>query len=59
MAILSRRSLVFAARAIAAALLAGEGLAAQSGAIVENDIKAAFMYNFAKYVEWPDAAFPG
>ena len=59
MAILSRRSLVFAARAIAAALLAGEGLAAQSGAIVENDIKAAFLYNFAKYVEWPEAAFPG
>ena len=24
----------------------------------EYDIKAAFLVNFAKYVEWPEAAFP-
>ena len=24
----------------------------------EYDVKAAFLYNFTKFVEWPDAAFP-
>jgi hypothetical protein len=57
MAILTPRSLAVVAHAIAATLLAGEGLAAQPSAVVENDIKAAFLYNFAKYVEWPETAF--
>lgn len=52
MAILRRRELVLLA------LLSGVRLAAQSGANVENEIKAAFLYNFAKYVEWPAVAFP-
>jgi YfiR/HmsC-like len=34
---------------------AGEAPAAQSG---ERELKAAFLYNFAKFVEWPPAAFP-
>jgi hypothetical protein len=25
----------------------------------EYEVKAAFVYNFAKFVEWPEAAFPG
>jgi hypothetical protein len=44
--------------ALAAALLfAGleQARATQSG---ERDLKAAFLYNFAKFVEWPQAAFP-
>jgi hypothetical protein len=32
--------------------------AAQSLPVGEEDIKAAFLYNFAKYVDWPDSAFP-
>jgi len=45
--------------ALGAALLWLAGLeevrAAQSG---ERDLKAAFLYKFAKFVEWPQAAFP-
>jgi len=40
-------------------LTAQPGVPAQPGGPVEDSIKAAFLYNFAKYVEWPDAAFPG
>jgi hypothetical protein len=25
----------------------------------ENSIKAAFLYNFTKFVDWPESAFPG
>jgi hypothetical protein len=25
----------------------------------EYDLKAAFLFNFAKFVEWPESAFPG
>jgi hypothetical protein len=25
----------------------------------ENQVKAAFLFNFARYVEWPASAFPG
>ena len=28
-------------------------------AVPEDEAKAAFLYNFAKFVEWPDAAFAG
>src|SRR5262245_8752176 len=24
----------------------------------ENSIKAAFLYNFTKFIDWPEAAFP-
>jgi hypothetical protein len=30
----------------------------QSGGISEYDVKAIFLYNFAKFVEWPANAFP-
>ena len=31
---------------------------AYSQAISEDQIKAAYLYNFAKFVEWPEASFP-
>lgn len=30
---------------------------AQAPAAAEYDVKAAFIYNFAKFVEWPDGTF--
>jgi hypothetical protein len=33
--------------------------AAQSARAPEYQVKAAFLYNFAKFVEWPSPAFPG
>lgn len=30
----------------------------QSAQVSEYEVKAAFLYNFAKFVEWPSAAFP-
>jgi hypothetical protein len=41
--------------ALAATLIAGPGIAAGTGADVAPDVpvKAAFLYNFAKFVEWP------
>jgi hypothetical protein len=52
------RSFALVRRTIAVTLLATAPLAGQPGAVIEDDVKAAFLYNFAKYVEWPDAAFP-
>jgi hypothetical protein len=43
-----------AGQAMAACALAlGVGIDAQ--APLENDVKAVFLYNFAKYVDWPSA----
>ena len=53
-AVRRRRALV--ALMAAAALLAAPGMA-QSAAAAEYDAKAAFLYNFTKFVEWPEAAF--
>jgi hypothetical protein len=39
-------------------LLAGFPVMAQDAAPTEYQIKAAFVYNFAKFVEWPHEAFP-
>jgi hypothetical protein len=60
MAILKRGGLVLVSWTIAVALLVPvQAMApAQAGPVLENDVKAAFLYNFAKYVEWPDTAFP-
>jgi hypothetical protein len=46
--------------AVLLALLAWPGTQAWVGdqAAREYEIKAAFLYNFAAYVEWPKAAFP-
>lgn len=41
--------------ALCVALLASAGQAAESAA----DVKAAFIFNFAKFVEWPDHVFAG
>ncbi|HEX9943461.1 MAG TPA: YfiR family protein [Thermoanaerobaculia bacterium] len=62
MALLSRR-LPGAAQAAALLLLAG-GLAAATAAAQplatsEYAVKAAFLYNFARFVEWPATAFRG
>jgi len=44
---------------LAAAVLTPEApLRAQSKAAGEYDIKAAFLYNFARYVEWPAGRLP-
>jgi uncharacterized protein DUF4154 len=42
------------------ALSAAAALAAASDAVppTEQEVKAAYLYNFAKYVEWPQAAAP-
>jgi hypothetical protein len=45
---------------LAGLLAAASGLCpAQTGdAAAEHQVKAAFLYKFAGYVEWPEAAFP-
>ncbi len=30
----------------------------ETGKLTENEVKASYLYNFAKYVEWPSSAFP-
>ena len=59
MAILTRRHLCRAfGVAIGAALLSlGEGLVAQT-TLSEYEVKAAYLYNFIKFVNWPADAFP-
>jgi hypothetical protein len=42
----------------AAALTTEAPLRAQSKAAGEYEVKAAFLYNFARYVEWPPAKLP-
>lgn len=43
--------------ALLALLLAAPGAVRAEGTS-EYDVKAAFLYNFAKFVDWPPAAFP-
>jgi hypothetical protein len=44
---------------LGAAVLAAPGPAwAQVQPTLENDVKAAFIYNFTKFVEWPAPALP-
>src|SRR5438552_4517064 len=38
-------------------ILRGGLLYGQMPALTEYDVKAAFLYNFAKFVEWPPEAF--
>ena len=42
----------------AAILLVSAPATAQRSDSSEAAVKAAFLYNFTKFVEWPDAAFP-
>ena len=56
MALLNHRSLRLV---LVAALTAGAlGVSAQDGR-VEDEVKAVFLLNFAKYVSWPPATFNG
>jgi hypothetical protein len=57
MAVLRSVRIAVAAALVAAALVAR--LAAQSPASIEDDIKAAYLFNFTKFVEWPPNAFSG
>jgi hypothetical protein len=43
---------------IAPLLFGSAGSAAQRSDSSEAAVKAAFLYNFSKFVDWPDAAFP-
>jgi uncharacterized protein DUF4154 len=53
MDLLRRRVAVIAALLVASASAGAAPLAVNAS---ENDLKAAFIYNFAKFVEWPVAA---
>jgi hypothetical protein len=56
MVVLKRGALILA---LAAALaLPGLADAAEPAADLESEVKAAFLYNFAKFIEWPPDAFP-
>src|SRR5215470_12681842 len=46
--------------AVVAVLLSGLVMTNHSGAqaLSEYQIKAAFLFNFAKFIEWPSTAFP-
>jgi hypothetical protein len=44
---------------IAAAAAAGAAASAQVPEGVEDDVKAAYVFNFTKFVEWPSSAFTG
>ncbi len=54
MAVLKRP---LAALVFLAALLAARGAVDAQVAAPEYDVKAAFLFNFTKFVEWPPAAF--
>src|ERR671919_597176 len=38
---------------------AAPSAAAQRPETLENDVKAAFLFNFTKFVDWPQTAFAG
>jgi YfiR/HmsC-like len=38
-------------------VLGSAALGRANDAVTDYDVKAAFLYNFAKFVEWPDARF--
>ncbi len=44
--------------AISPAAERGRGLVQQEGSPYEYDVKAVFLYNFSRYVEWPEALEP-
>lgn len=56
MAVLTR--LLICAIAALAAPPGGTAAAERREQASERDIKAAFLYNFTKYIEWPPDAFP-
>lgn len=58
MALLRRPWLAVLSAAVAAALLVSP-IGAQTVDSIENDVKAAFLFNFTKFVKWPPTAFTG
>ena len=53
-----RLTRVLAASLLAAGVQAGSPVDVQSQTVHEYEIKAAFLYNFVKFVEWPKEALP-
>ena len=51
-----RRTRTLFGLALATAALATEPALAPSAALSENEIKCAMLYNFTRFVEWPDGA---
>ena len=47
---------LFAVMILSAYTISAPRVAAQSD-LGEYDVKAAFLFNFAKFVDWPDASF--
>lgn len=59
LAVTARRlARVLAAALLAAGLQVGAPAGVQSQTVHEYEIKAAFLYNFVKFVEWPNEALP-
>jgi len=54
---MARGFVVFAMVIVSVLLLAGPDHAAQTPALSERQVKALFLFNFAKYVDWPASAF--
>ncbi len=52
-------SVVFAATVTAAAAVVPRAAQPASGQDLETEVRAVYLYNFARYVEWPASAFPG
>src|SRR5205085_7594625 len=53
-----KNTILLAGAWLAIALTGGLAVHAQETPPSEYQLKAAFLYNFAKFVEWPAAAFP-
>jgi ribosomal protein S28E/S33 len=54
---MARGFVVFAMVILSLLLLAGPDHAGQTPALSERQVKALFLFNFAKYVDWPADAF--
>jgi hypothetical protein len=54
-----RRIAAFAAAVVVAVAMSANGLAAEIPVAGEYDIKAAFLVNFSKFIEWPEKALAG
>lgn len=53
----SRRAAIFALVVLAVSVLAAPEKVVETPALSEYQIKALFLFNFAKYVDWPADAF--
>ena len=52
-----RRIRMCTAALVAAVLLVQPPLSAQRPEVDEDGVKAAFLYNFTKFIDWPSSAF--